>query len=148
MGHTEHLSTLFFVFFKHLVQNQLSVANAKVVDPYVSGKGGSFFVFFDTFIKLHGYVVIYFWFTYSILSIVFLNAISTDLKSITAKKVSLFFILDWKLFYISTVLLFWTTWSHCMSHNVHTSTLFLTYFFKIWFETNSLMPLQLFLLQL
>ena len=89
----------FFVpLFKHLVWNRLSSATATVVAPVVTYKGQSLLVLSATLIQWYNYVVIYFWLTYFILSIVGLKTISTEFFAITANKVSLFFLFDQNLF--------------------------------------------------
>ena len=90
MSHTYYLSTLFLIsFFKHLIWNWLSAATATVVAPVVSDKGQYLFFNYciDTLIQLHCFI---FLIKYFILSIVWLNTISTNFVSVASKKIGLF----------------------------------------------------------
>ena len=98
MSHTGHLSTFFCSSFQTSGLKPTPSATATVVAPFVTYKGQSLLVLSATLIQWYNYVVIYFWLTYFILSIVGLKTISTEFFAITANKVSLFFLFDQNLF--------------------------------------------------
>ena len=131
MSLTNHLSTIFIIsFFKNLVWNRLSAVNATYVVPVVSDNRQPWFVFFIVLIHSCNYISTYIQLTYFILSIVFLNTISTGFVVITEKKVSLSFFVLKVVSKIWLVLLSRKTWSRCLILTDHLSTLFVVYFFK------------------
>ena len=98
-------------------------------------------VFSAASINSYNYGVTGFWLIYFIISTVLLNTIYIDLVSITEKKVS-FFCLKKSCFYNSTVLFF------SEQHKVIVCVILTTYlhwflspFSKIWFESDSSLPL-------
>ena len=144
MRHTDHLSTLVFVsFFKHLIQNRLSAVTSTIISPVVSDNRQSLFVCFlciNTMVELSCYI---FLLTYSILSIIFSNIISTDFIAITEDKVILFFVFDRKLF------LWFNCFYYLEQHKVIVWVILTIYphylsspFSKNWFGTDSHLPLQ------
>ena len=76
MSHTDHFSKLCIIlFFKELIQTQLSADTATAIDPLLSDRGGSLCVLFVKLIHLYNYGVTYIQLTYFILSNILSNTI-------------------------------------------------------------------------
>ena len=87
-----------FIFQSSNLEPIIFASTVTIVDPVVSNNGQSLFVLFVASLQSYNYVVTYSLLTSFILSIVFADTTCSYFVAITAKKVSLFYVLDKQIF--------------------------------------------------